>query len=176
MMKQINTHKEQLVLLKFIGSTLFAWAAIDVFVVGAIVTVYEMASGSFTYSSPFFSKLIHGLRSNLEIPGEHDVIMTLRPKLCAGAYLTSLSAFAIVGIGVQFIGFLGRLQTAAPLEESDGAQQEVRCLQVLPQGEAAPLEESDGARQEVCLQVLPRQEAAPLLSAARGRSFDPEDR
>lgn len=152
---KMNTHKEKLVLLKFIGSTLFAWAAVDVFVIGAMVTIYEMESGSFKYTSPFFTKMIHGLRSSLEIPGDGDVIMALRPKLCAGAYLTSLTSLAFVGIGVQFIRFLGRLQ-AAPLEESNSAQQE--------------------AQQDVRLQVLSQQEASPLVSAAGGRSLDPEQR
>jgi len=111
MMDEFNAHKETLVLLKFVGSTLFAWAAIDVFVIGAIVTIFEMESGSFTFTHPFFTKLIHNLReANMDIPGEGDVIMTLRPKLCAGAYLTTLSSVAFIVIGVQFIRFLGRLQ------------------------------------------------------------------
>jgi len=176
MRQEFNAHKEQLVLLKFIGSTLFAWAAIDVFVIGADVTVYELASGSFTYTSPFFTSLIHDLRTNLDIPGDGDVIMTLRPKLCAGAYLTSGSALAFIGVGVQFIRFLGRLQVlpqqqAAFLAESDGTQQEAVSLQQetapliksdLPQQEAAPLMESNGAKQEV---TSLQQETAPLIKS-----------
>jgi len=178
-MQKFNAHKEQLVLLKFIGSTLFAWAAIDVFVIGAIVTIFEMESGSFTYSSPFFASLIHGLRSSLDIPGDGDVIMTLRPKLCVGAYLTSVSALAFVGVGVQFIRFLGRLQIlpqqeAAPLVESDRLQLQQEAaplvesdhLQIMLQQEAAPLAESDGAQQEAALLVMndsEQQEAVPLV-------------
>jgi len=150
----VNAHKEQLVLLKFVGSTLFAWAAIDVYVIGAMITISEMESGNFSYTSPFFAKLIHGLRSSLEIPGNGDVIMALHPKLHAGAYLMLLSSLALVGTGIHFTCFLGRLQVAAPLEESDGTQQE--------------------AQQEVCLQILSQSEGAPLLSAAGGRSLDSE--
>merc|ERR1719220_2932334 len=108
--RELGTTKNQLVMLKLIGSTLFAWGALDVFAFGAIVTVVELNAGSLIGTTGFMSSLISNLRSSLDIPGDEDVIIALRPRLCAGAYLVCIGAFMFNVIGVQFIRFLGRLQ------------------------------------------------------------------
>lgn len=122
--KKLGVTKGQVVALRLIGSTLFAWGAVDVFALGAIVTVIEMEGGSFLPTPPFMSKLIKGLRSTLDIPGVENELVALRPKLCLGAFLICGGALMYLIIGVQFIRFLDRLQWSVNIDKDHSLGQE----------------------------------------------------
>lgn len=121
-----DIHPIQLQRLQTVVHTLFAWSAVDVCVLGAILTIIEMGSSSFMPATKGLRDWIRVyLRPVLQIPGENNEIVALSSSIHMGAVLTLIGAMLLLSVGFLFIRSAGwLLQGSKALKDVDEDESE----------------------------------------------------
>jgi len=93
-----------------VGHVAFLGSALDVYAVGAIVTILEMGIGSFLQTSGSMRAWIgKTVRHVVDIPGASNEIATLIPTLRIGAFVILVGAILHFLTGFLFLRFLDEL-------------------------------------------------------------------